>query len=163
MVTGVETPRSDPIRRSGSRGCRGMRRIDCHGFCLHVSGGVCCFPMMGIFVLRLTYGVTWLLRAVRRGGSEWDRWCWRGPCADRTGSDLAAFRCRVKPRSRVREEASVDGASRLAPPPEWSKNSFFRESAEVLRRPAGGEGHKHLTEPGTRKAENLLARASYCV
>jgi hypothetical protein len=47
-------------------------------------------------------------------------------------SDLAAFRCRVKPRSRVREEASVDGASRLAPPPECSKNSFFRESAEVF-------------------------------
>lgn len=66
-------------------------------------------------------------------------------------SDLAAFRCRVKPRSRVREEASVVGASRLAPPPEWSKNSFFRESAEVIRCPA--RGRKLETSYRTRDSE----------
>lgn len=33
------------------------------------------------------------------------------------GPTSRLFGCRVRPRSRVREEASVDGASRLAPPP----------------------------------------------
>lgn len=148
MVTGVETPRSDPIRRNGSRG---MRRIDCHGFCLRVSGGVCCFPMIGICVLRLTYGVTWLLRAVRCGGSEWDRWC----CRDRVLTGMG-------PTSRlmvaVRSPAAVCGKKLQWWEPAgsrrrlcgWSWNSFFRESAEVFR---GPRGRKPLASYRTRDSE----------